>query len=160
MKKLFILSLLASISGLSFAETMTDETESQVESKVQSQVENNEQSFPVYTLGAVFNKQENKQFITEQNKNVVTVKLLKNNNYKIVTNSKNQITKITYYGLDPVNLKSTLGDYYESYHQAWLNRPNKYNHSSSVVETKDVKVELSSYGGKLYYDNFELKNSK
>ena len=82
---------------------------------------------------------------------------INNSKYQITTNSKNQIIKIDYSGRSQMDMKASLGQYYESYHQAWMNRGNKSNHSYSNVETNNVKVETFGFGNKLFYNNLELK---
>lgn len=115
-------------------------------------------AFP-YTLGETYNNvpESNIQVNRNQANNLVYVQTINNTKFQITTNNKNQITRIDYSGQTPLDLKDSLGQYYESYIQAWKNRPNKGNHSYSIVDTNNVHVETYGLGTKLYYNTLQLK---
>lgn len=95
------------------------------------------QSSFAYTIGEVYKN-------TAESKNILM--LYPDHSPLSLTLDKNKIiTGIKYTGVDNINLKEALGKYYESYQDAWKQRPNKYNHSYSNVLTKNVEVTSFGY---------------
>lgn len=118
------------------------------------------QSFS-YTLGDVYinTPESSDKVLLNQSNNMVYQKFIPTNNikYQITTNNENQITRIDYSGQVPIDMKNSLGKYYESYNQAWLNRANKSNHSYSIIDTNNVHVENFGFGNKLFLNSIQLK---
>lgn len=108
------------------------------------------------TIGDKYNDQ-NLKLESTVNTFKIYNKVSSDSKYQIVVNKDNIITQINYEGKTQLNMPETLGKYYESYHQSWLERPNKYNHSSSKVETKDIIVKTYGLGNKVFINQIDLK---
>ena len=115
-----------------------------------------------YTIGDIYvnsvYQQSSKTSTTSGTNTREYVQNFDNQNYKITTNSVNIITRIDYIGQQPIDIKSSLGKYYPSYHQAWLNRKNKFNRTSSNVTDDHVTVKTFGIGGKLFETTILLNN--
>lgn len=119
-----------------------------------------------YTIGETYvNNVSNSDTARQEvslnaNNDYVYAKYSKESNTIITTNSQNKIVGIDYSGSQQMNIKDSLGQYYPEYINAWKNRPNKYNHQSSVIDTKDVRVSTFAIGGKIFKSSIYLNESK
>lgn len=88
--------------------------------------------------------------------NTEKVILQNNNKLSFSTNKDGIVNKINYEGVSPLNLKTSLGKYYESYNLTWQKRTNKYNHTYAQTITENVEVNSFGIGGKVYKNEILL----